>query len=354
MPDGDETRPGSFGRGPTGGLVSYLERPEHPEAQARRPPSSSHRRVIPVGCAGAMHELALRGTLATAVGRIEWSRDDADRDDARCQPHGGSARRQQPGDDRRCGHPRDRVTATLHPRTIWPEGPQSLAVVPNDRDHDAFVPLTLAYVIDDQAPTDAVSPPTGALIGTRRQIILTFSETMNPAVTVLSGSLAALSDGGVWIGGANPNDTLIISAASPWPDGDQTLTVNGQDLAGNQTAARLAYSVDGTAPTVTVFPPAGSTLTVQTPLVFTFDEAMDPTSLSLAGTMTGEGQVGSPTVGAMWSNGNTVLRLAPTDGWTPSPSASLMLRAEDAQGNVLRPPCSPPIRFRRRRSSRAC
>lgn len=291
--------------------------------------------------------LKLSGSLARKVGDIDWSprRIDRDsRDDARCdsddrdlgdQSHRGDDHRR--GDD--CDHGQKHFDIlTLTPKTIWPEGAQTLVVNARGPADIAIAPLELKYTIDDDTPAEAVAPPTGALIGKSTQIVLTYSETMDLAAIVLGGTMAALSDGGKLTSGANVNDTLVISPVSGWSGGNQTLTVQAQDPAGNPITASLAYTVDATLPTVTVSPANGSTLTVQTPLVFTFGEAMDPASLSLAGSMTGAGQVSSPALGAMWSNGNTVLTLAPTAGWAPGQNTSLTVNAADPQGNFLATP----------------
>jgi hypothetical protein len=70
--------------------------------------------------------------------------------------------------------------------------------------------------------------------------VITFDEPVDRESLVLGGSLASLSDGGVW---SNANDTLTITPSSNWESGLRDLSVAVDDVAGNTGSAARDYTI---------------------------------------------------------------------------------------------------------------
>jgi len=99
---------------------------------------------------------------------------------------------------------------------------------------------------DTTAPTvSKTNPSSGSFAASGDQIIITFDETMDTTSLVLSGDMASESNGGIFSTSTKPvsgsslrlkatNDTLTITPQTGWSYGNErTLTVDGEDLAGN-------------------------------------------------------------------------------------------------------------------------
>lgn len=98
----------------------------------------------------------------------------------------------------------------------------------------------------DDPPGSGEAPDTTAPVPTlmpgytaTTPIVVTFNESMDPESLQLAGSIAAMSDGGVWSGTVVENDTLTLTAlpttfGTPgWESGVQTLGFRVADKAGN-------------------------------------------------------------------------------------------------------------------------
>ena len=98
---------------------------------------------------------------------------------------------------------------------------------------------------DTTPPTATALPGSGGVLAAADgAVTITFSESMNPASLVLGGSLAPLSDGGVWSAVATANDTLTVSPATEWDTGTGTMTVDAADPSGNALATLdLSYAI---------------------------------------------------------------------------------------------------------------
>ncbi|HEX6929459.1 MAG TPA: hypothetical protein VF267_09425, partial [Gammaproteobacteria bacterium] len=74
-------------------------------------------------------------------------------------------------------------------------------------------------------PTAAVSPQGD--LGTREAVIVSFSESMDPASLQLGGSMADVA-ATEWSAAESKNDTVTIVPSASWESGMQTLTVDGE------------------------------------------------------------------------------------------------------------------------------
>jgi hypothetical protein len=91
--------------------------------------------------------------------------------------------------------------------------------------------------VDTTPPSLTVSPEGD--LGLHEAIVVTFDEAVDPESLVLGGSLAGLSDGGVW----SANDTLTITPSSSWESGLGDLSVAVDDVAGNTGSADRDYTI---------------------------------------------------------------------------------------------------------------
>jgi len=86
---------------------------------------------------------------------------------------------------------------------------------------------------DTTAPEFKGASPASGDLAANASITLTFSEKMG-SVTVSAGTATLGADG----------KTAVVAPSGEWPAGALTLTVNGEDAAGNaMTAATLTYTV---------------------------------------------------------------------------------------------------------------
>ena len=87
---------------------------------------------------------------------------------------------------------------------------------------------TLEQVVKDyQTPKSTLVFETGSGIAPTTPIVISFTETIDTATLVLSGSMAPESDGGTWSKQTSSNDTLTISPKTAWSKGSgKTLTMN--------------------------------------------------------------------------------------------------------------------------------
>ena len=99
---------------------------------------------------------------------------------------------------------------------------------------------------DSVTPTADVSPVTATTISSTDIITVTFSETMNPAVLTLSGSMRSDFDWGTWQKTNNINDTLVLTPTSKWTTGNgKTIDIYCEDLGGNSININLSYNIIG-------------------------------------------------------------------------------------------------------------
>lgn len=172
---------------------------------------------------------------------------------------------------------------------------------------------------------------TGVTVQT--DLVVQFSEAMSRGTVVISLS-PAVAVGAITFG---EDDTVasVRPAADLAFDTQYTVTVEGQDLAGNPLAGLKTSSFttasppDVTAPTVTAFSPSGGAVSVSTTVAVTFSEAMDPGSVSVV--LTPPADLGTAT----WNAGNTVATWAPAAALLPSTLYSATVAGEDPSGNAL-------------------
>ncbi|HEX7926836.1 MAG TPA: Ig-like domain-containing protein, partial [bacterium] len=95
----------------------------------------------------------------------------------------------------------------------------------------------------------------------------------------------------------------------------QTLVVAARDEAGNlmRQPLTLTYTIDSTRSAASYHPEEGSTIATTDPVVITFNQAMDPTTLVLDGSMAGQADGG---VFSSVTNENDTLTLSPVTAWS--------------------------------------
>ncbi|MEK6698072.1 MAG: Ig-like domain-containing protein [Nitrospirota bacterium] len=226
---------------------------------------------------------------------------------------------------------RESDTLTVRPNTSWNGGSgRTLTIDAADSAGNPLASLTLTYDVDTTPPAAAAAPSSGSTISSTRQIVIAFTEAMDPASLGLGGTLAPASDGGVWSSATYANDTLTISPVSVWSNGAGTLTVNVADRVGNPLAAlNVSFTVDATLPTAGVSPANGSILANTTQIVITFSESMDTGTLSVSG-MDAKSSTWSTTVVA-----NDTLTIRPATEWGVGTNRSLSVYAKDLVGNPI-------------------
>ena len=222
-------------------------------------------------------------------------------------------------------------TLTISPQTRWAEGAQTLTFDALGIDGNELGTLTLDYMVDDIIPTVSVSPLSGSAIQNDGGVILSFSESMDVASFTASGSIWDESDQGVWSNTTEINDTLTLSPLIIWSDGNQTLTINANDVAGNVMVAQgYSYVVDATMPVASVSPVSGGTLSQSMPIIIQFSKSMDVSSLGVSGSV-------GVDISVVWSNGsveNDTLTIAPLPMWNLG-DISLLVNASDLLGNAV-------------------
>lgn len=180
------------------------------------------------------------------------------------------------------------------------------------------------------APTATISPIDSAVIMNTTPIVISFDQSMDTTSLSLSGSM--ISDGGVWSSTNVADDTFTISPQTTWALGDQTLTFNAQNGDGLELGSlTLTYTIDDTAPTLSVDPVSGSGIQNNTQVVLSFSESMDIDSFVASGSLWDESDQG------VWSNTNTLndtLTLMPTTVWADG-MKTITVDANDLAGNVL-------------------
>lgn len=97
----------------------------------------------------------------------------------------------------------------------------------------------------DNTPATAVFR-SAADLGVRDNVVVEFSESMDPASLELGGTLAVVSDDGTWSQTTFENDTLTLAPLDDaWDSGLKNVEISVRDAAGNitQTASQIAIRV---------------------------------------------------------------------------------------------------------------
>ena len=236
-------------------------------------------------------------------------------------------------------------TLTISPATSWTSGnSKTLLIEVKDATGGVIQSISLNYTIDLTAPqVTNVTPVSTSKISGSQQIVIRFDESMDISSLVLSGTMQAKSDLGVWSStGANSNDRLTLTPSPSWSAGaGQTLTIDANDKVGNPlTSLNLTYEVDLSTPSVSSINAAnGTILLAAQPIIITFDRSMDAGSLVLGGNMAAEAGT------SFWSNTNIVndtLTIPPASTWTvgywdnnDGIAQELIIDATDLLGNPL-------------------
>ena len=217
------------------------------------------------------------------------------------------------------------------------------------------VVLGAAYVVLTQTPpgppgaaptvtsTSPASAATGVPITTK--IIVTFSKAMDPST--ITASTFTLKRGTTSVAGTvtytgvtatfAPSSNLAASAAHT-----ATITTGAKDPAGNALAANFVWSFttgalpDTTPPLVTFTSPASAAtgVPINTKILVTFSEAMDPLTITTATFTLKQGTTpvsGTVTFASRTATFNPVSNLAASTVYT----ATITTGAKDPAGNAL-------------------
>lgn len=140
---------------------------------------------------------------------------------------------------------------------------------------------------DTQAPLVlSTTPAAGATVASPATVTVTFSEPMDPA-TLTSASFALLNAGAFPMSGsvAYAGNVLTFTPDFPLPSDSYVATLSGAaDVAGNPLALTYSwgFTVDADAPQVTSLSPSPNAtfVAVDSTVVVTFNEALDPASVT--------------------------------------------------------------------------
>lgn len=184
---------------------------------------------------------------------------------------------------------------------------------------------------DAVTPTSKVNPVSGSSINGTTLIQITFSTSMDYSELNLTGSMAPLSDGGMWSTVNDVNDTLTIRPATLWSDGLHTLTVDVKNMSGTAIdSLNLNYQVDASLEVLSISPGNNAILAGSTLIVITYGETMESGSLNIGGSLSTESG------DSVWSTTTfpeDTLTISPVDQWLPG-DKSLTITVNDLAGNT--------------------
>ncbi len=192
-------------------------------------------------------------------------------------------------------------------------------------------------------------------VSLNQKILATFNQAMGSATVIAPGTftLAVAGAGGAAVPGtvtyvAAANTAIFAPTANLLASTKYTATINtaAQSAAGGALASNYVWSfttgtiVDTTPPTVTLTIPASGAVGVPTNqrIIATFNEAMDPATITAAGTFTVKvaGAGGAAVAGTVkWAGSQATF--IPTANLAPSTqfTATITSAAQDLSGNAL-------------------
>lgn len=221
-------------------------------------------------------------------------------------------------------------TLTISPSSSWSGTNHTLIIDVSTASGTVLATISLNYAIDLTLPVASVAPGNNARINGNQTIVITFTESMDPATLAGAGVLWSNGDGGAWSTTSVSNDTLTLSPASSWPAGAADLTIDIDDLAGNPLAQLvLNYTVDLTAPTGVPTPTSGGILAGADTITIVYDESMDAQAPVYAGSLSSEADTGS---WSTTSNIDDTLTISPVSSWSLG-AQTLDVTAADLAGN---------------------
>ena len=192
--------------------------------------------------------------------------------------------------------------------TTWPDGSTTVTVAATDAVGNTRVAV-FGFTLDGTAPTVALdSPSNGSVILPGTTLALTVTDPYLAGATWNNGSGAVAL--------ASPFDI----ATAGWADGNYTINITATDSAGNIRVALFQFTLDGTAPLVTLNSPANNSYMAAGGLI-----DLNVTDANLAS--------------ATWNNGSGPSALASpfdisTAGW-PDGSVTVTVNATDLAGNSV-------------------
>lgn len=186
------------------------------------------------------------------------------------------------------------------------------------------------------------------------KITATFNQPMNGTTILASGTFTVAATGGAAVAGVvtydSPSNTAIFTPAANLAASTQftaTITTAAQNPGGTAFANNYVWNfttgaaLDATAPTVTVTNPASAAVNVplNQKVLATFSEAMDPATISAAGTVTVVTTIGAvPVAGTVTYNPpSRSVVFAPTANLAANTqyTATISVAAKDLAGNAL-------------------
>lgn len=210
-------------------------------------------------------------------------------------------------------------TLTLSPsvanRGVWTAGEHTLIIDIEASSGKPLATLTLNYRILAPVPVViAVSPEVDSTIVGLTPLIIIFNVSMDPSTLLLSGDMAAESDGGTWSKSLTDNDTLIIRPNFFWTGVTHTLIMNVDSAEGVSLPTLVLIStVDTDIPSALELPANNAAINTSTSIVISFNVEMIPGSLALSGTLVPES---NSRIWSSVSNTNDTLTITPTTSWS--------------------------------------
>ncbi len=250
------------------------------------------------------------------------------------------------------------TTATFTPNAVLAASTQYAATITTGAKDPVGDPLASSFVwtfTTGTIPTViSTNPLTGAInVALNQKTTATFSQAMNPATVIASGTFTVAVAGGAAVPGTvtyvpATNTATFAPTANLLPSTQYTATINtsAQSAAGNALASNYVWSfttgvtADLTPPTVIVTIPASGAIGVPTnqTITATFSKVMDPATITASGTFTvAVAGVGGAAVPGTVSYAGSIATFTPTANLAASTqfTATITNAAKDLAGNAL-------------------
>lgn len=224
----------------------------------------------------------------------------------------------------------------ISPTSQWSDGEnRTLVIGAKDIVGNRSASHSVEYTVDSLAPTVTKTLPglTGS-ISVSQEIVVHFSETMDPNSVMISGNLSLDTNiaNFTWSQTTSANDTLSITPTQFWTAGNgKVLTIDAQDPVGNNLATHtLDYTVDDTVPGISISHASETVLAPKEDITVYFTESMDIASLAITGSLAND------VYELSWGDtdvANDTLTIHPINKWTTSLSSQINVSADDLVGH---------------------
>jgi Ice-binding-like/Bacterial Ig-like domain len=211
------------------------------------------------------------------------------------------------------------TTATFTPNSLLTANSMYTATITTGIQDPAGIALAANFVWMFKTGTIptvvSTNPLNGAInVPTNQELIATFSEAMNSMSVVAAGTVTVAATGGVAVPGTvtyvtATNSVTFAPTATLLPSTHYTVTITtaAHSAAGNPLASNYVWSfttgktANATAPTVILTVPTAGATAVPTNQIITatFSTAMDPATITAAGTFTVTGAANAAVLGSV-------------------------------------------------------